>query len=118
MEILKGVIKKSVFIAVPAAALSALIEARGLPLGILLGCLFGILNLRALIKNVKGLVGPEQAAAKVVISSFIRLSALVAAIFMLLYYNIVNIFGLLIGFTVVFAAILIEGWRTGKAKSS
>ncbi len=117
MEILKGVFKKSIFIVLPAAALSAFfIEPRKVPLGILMGWLFGIINLRQLTRNIEGLVGTEKATVKLVLLSMTRLLALFAAIFLLVYYRIVNVFGLLSGFTVVFVLILVEGAKVGKAR--
>ena len=116
MEILKGVLKKSIFIIPPLIMVSFFIETRRLPLGIFLGWLFGIVNLRALTKNVQGLLGPENATVKIVILNIMRLLALSVAIFMLVYYRIVNVIGLFIGFTVVFTLILIEGWKAGKSK--
>jgi hypothetical protein len=117
MEILKRVIRKSIFIVLPAAILSAIFfEPRKLPLGILMGWLFGILNLRQLTRNIEGLVGTEKATLKLVILSMTRLIALFAAIFLLIYYKVVNVFGLLSGFTIVFALILIEGVKVGKSQ--
>lgn len=116
MEILKRVIKKSLFVILPALLLSAfLIEPRKIPLGILMGWLFGILNLRQLTRNIEGIVGSERATVKLVFLSMTRLLVLFAAIFFLIYYRVVNVFGLLFGFTVVFAFILIEGARAGKS---
>ncbi len=111
MEILKGVAKKSILIILPLMAVSALIEWKRLPLGIMMGWLLGIINLRALSRNVKGFLGSEKATAKIVFLSMTRLLALFSAIAILVYYRIINIFGLLIGFTVVFVFILIEGLR-------
>ena len=117
MEILKRVLKKSIVIVLPAAVLSAfLIEPRKVPLGILMGWLFGILNLRQLSRNVQGLMGTEKATFKLVFLSMTRLLALCAAIFLLIYYRVVNVFGLLAGFTVVFVLILVEGARVGKSQ--
>lgn len=113
MEILKGVFKKSVFIVLPAAAASAFyIDPSKMPLGILLGWLFGIFNLRQLSRNVQGLVGSDKASVKLVFLSMTRLLTLFAAIIFLVYYRVVDVFGLLFGFTVVFILILIEGART------
>ncbi len=115
MEILKRVIKKSIFIILPSAVLSAfLIEPRKVPLGILMGWLFGILNLRQLSRNIEGLVGSEKAALKLVFLSMTRLLMLCAAIFLLIFYKVVNVFGLLFGFTVVFVLILIKGAKVSK----
>lgn len=111
MEILKGVVKKSILIILPLVAVSALIEWKRLPLGIMMGWLLGIINLRALSRNVKGFLGSEKATAKIVFLSMTRLLALFSAIAILVYYRIINIFGLLIGFTVVFVFTLIEGLR-------
>jgi hypothetical protein len=117
VELLKGVFKKSVLIILPAALVSAFfIDPRKMPLGILLGWLFGIINLRQLTRNITGLLDSEKATIKLLFLSMTRLLALFAAITMLVYYNIVNVFGLLFGFTVVFLLILIEGWRVGKSE--
>jgi len=117
MEILKGVIKKSIFIVLPAAALSAyFIEPRRVALGILMGWLLGIINLRQLTRNIEGLVGTEKATVKLVLLSMTRLLSLFAAIFLLIYYRVVNVFGLLFGFTVVFVLILVEGAKVGKSQ--
>ena len=115
MEILKRVLKKSIFIIIPAAILSAyLVEPRKFPLGILMGWIFGIVNLRQLTRNIEGMVGTERATFKLIFLSITRLLALCGAIFLLIYYQVVNVFGLLIGFTVVFVLILIEGAKVGK----
>ncbi|UCH82254.1 MAG: hypothetical protein JSW20_06365 [Nitrospiraceae bacterium] len=117
MEILKRVIVKSACIILPAAIISHLyIEPQKIPLGILLGGLFGLFNLRQLTRNVSGLVGSEKATFKLVFLSMARLMILFVAIFFLVYYRIVNVFGLLFGFTVVFMLILIEGARVSKTQ--
>lgn len=114
MEILKRVTKKSILVIVPAIIFSAFYEPKRLPLGIFMGWLFGIFNLRALTRNVEGLTGFGKAAPFVVILNIMRLALLFLAIFLLVYYQVVNIIGLLIGFTVVFIFILIEGWSIGR----
>ncbi len=117
MEILKRVIVKSLFIILPAAFLSYIyIEPQKVPLGILLGGLFGLFNLRQLTRNVTAMVGSEKATFKIVFLSMTRLMILFAAILFLVYYRIVNVFGMLFGFTVVFALILIEGARVSKSQ--
>ena len=111
MEILKRVIKKSAIIILPAIVSAFLYEPRKLPLGIFLGWVFGLFNLRALTRNVEGLVGSEKGAPRIVLLNIARLLMLSAAIFLLVYNRIVNVFGLLIGFTVVLALLLIEGMK-------
>jgi hypothetical protein len=114
MEILKGVIKKSIFVILPLIAGSVFIEPKRLPLGIMFGWLIGIVNLRALSRNVRVFLGTEKATAKIVIMSMIRLFVLFSAIAILVYYRIINVFGFLVGFTIVLFFILIEGFRSGK----
>jgi hypothetical protein len=91
MELLKRVVKKSLFIIIPAIIISFFYA-----------------------RNVEGLVGTEKATAKLMVLSMFRLLALFGVIFLLIYYKVVNVFGLLFGFTVVFILILIEGAKVGK----
>lgn len=115
MEILRRVIKRSIFIFLPAVVVSAIfIEPQRFPLGIIVGWLFGIINLRSLTRNVQGLVGAEGATMKLIIMNLVRLIGLSAGIILLVYYRVINVFGLLIGFTVVFVFIMIEGAKVGK----
>lgn len=115
MEILKGVVKKSIFVILPLIAGSAFIEWKRLPLSIIIGWLLGIINLRALSRNVKGIIGSEKAGAKMAFLSITRLVGLLSIIAILVYLKVVNIIGLLIGFTVVFLFILIEGLKVGRS---
>lgn len=115
MEILKRVIKKSTMIIVPAVAVSFVYGWDKVPAGIIAGWVLGIINLRSLSRNVKGLIGSERATAKLVFLSLTRLLAVLAVIAVLLYMGVIHVFGLLFGFTVVFALILVEGYRIGNS---
>lgn len=117
MDILRGVIKKAIFIILPAMFLGGyFIEPRKVPLGIFMGALLGIINLRQLSRNVEGFLGSQGSTAKMLITGMLRLLFLGGAIFALIYYKIVNIFGLLFGFTVVFTLIMVEGFRVSKTQ--
>jgi len=116
MEILRRVIKKSLIIILPAAVASAFIEGKKLPLGIVAGGVLGILNLRGLVRNVQGVIGSKHATAKIVFLSMFRLLGLFVAIFILIWFKIINVLGLLFGFTVVFVLILYEGMKVGKER--
>lgn len=109
MEILKKVLKKSLFIILPALAVSFILQWEKVPQGIAAGWILGILNLRMLTRNVEGLIGSQRATAKIVFLSITRLFALCAVILLLMYLQLTNVFGLLFGFSVVFALILYEG---------
>lgn len=115
MEIVRGVLKKSIFIILPSMFLAGyFIESQKVPVGILMGWLLGVVNFRQLSKNVEGFFGSKSATAKLLITGMFRLLFLGAAIFVLIYYEVVNVFGLLFGFTVVFVLIMVEGFRVGK----
>ena len=115
MEILKRVIYKSIIIILLCAAISAFYEWKKLPLGIIAGGLFGILNLRGLVRSVEGFINSNMLSAKLILMSFTRLFILFSAIFILLWFKIINVFGLLFGFTVVFILILVEGMKIAKS---
>ncbi len=112
MELIKNVFKKSLIVILPAVAIAFFYDSGKLPLGIFLGWLFGVINLRALSRNVAGMIGSEGATVKMLFLNMTRMLFMIAAISMLVYYTVVNPFGLLIGFTVVFSLIIIEGMKT------
>ena len=114
MDILKNIIKKSLFVLIPVVIAAAFIESRKLPLGIFLGWLFGIVNFKGMIKNIEGMTDIHKAKSKIFILSVFRLGILFAAIAALAYFKIINIIGLLVGFTIVFIFILIEGMKAGR----
>jgi len=116
MEILSRVITKSLIIILPAAAVSAFIEWKKLPLGIIAGGLLGILNLRGLARNVEGFISSEKATAGLIFMSMIRLFMLFAVIFVFIWLKIINVLGMLFGFTVVFVLILFEGMKANRSK--
>lgn len=112
---------KNILIAIiPLSLASAAIEPKRLPLGILFGGALGIINLRGLAKGVKGLMelhaggGGASPAGRMIFMSFFRLILLAAVIALLAASKLINLIGLLIGFTVVFALLLIEGLRVSK----
>ena len=61
------------------------------------------------------MIGSGTMTLRLIVLSMIRLAALFTVIIMLLYYRVVNPFGLLAGFTVIFVLILIEGLRSARA---
>ncbi len=115
MEILNKVVKKSLIVILPVAAVSAFFEWRRLPLGIITGGVLGILNFRGLVRNVKGLIGSEGLSGKIIFLSLFRLLLLFTVIFILSWLRLINVFGLIFGFTVVFVFILLEGREESKS---
>jgi hypothetical protein len=114
MVLLKRIYKKAIFILLPLALLSAFIEWKKLPMSILIGGILGLINLRGLARGVYSIVGTYRPTAKIVISTIFRLGFLAAVLILLFALKIVNVFGILIGFTVVFILIITEGLRLAK----
>ena len=65
---------------------------------------------------MEGFFGSKGAIAKLLFTGMLRLLFLGAAIVALIYYEVVNIFGLLFGFTVIFVLIMVEGFRVAKSE--
>jgi len=114
MTLLTRIYKRAVFILVPLALLSAFIEWKKLPFSILIGGILGLINLRGLARGVYSIVGTYRPTAKIVISTILRLGFLAVVLILLFALKVVNVFGILIGFTVVFVLIMTEGLRAAK----
>jgi len=114
MDICKEIIKKSLFIILPAAVISAFFEWKRLPAGIIAGGLIGIFNLQGLAKGVKGFIESQRTTTVMILLNTIRLFLLGVIIFILIWLKMVNVFGMLFGFTVVVVLILIEGLKVGR----
>jgi hypothetical protein len=114
MGILKGVIRKGIFIILPSVLIAAFFEWKKLPLGIIFGAGFGILNLWGLQHSVGGLTGSGDITARIIFLSMTRLVIMCALIGILLWFKIINVFGMLFGFTVIFVLTVLEGIKSGK----
>lgn len=97
------------------SAISAFIEPVKLPLGILLGGVLGIINLRGLKRGLENFLGTYRPQGKLLFLSIFRLFLLFAVIVLLAVYRVVNLLGLLVGFTVVFSLLLFEGMRAARS---
>ena len=109
MDILKRIYKQAAFLLIPAAAVSALIEPKKLPLSIILGGVFALLNLKGMSWGLGNLLGSYKATSKLVILGIIRLTVLFSVITALAVLRLVSLMGLLIGFTLIFMLLLKEG---------
>ena len=98
----------------PLAAASACIEWKKLPLSILIGGILGLLNIKALAWGVQGLLGSHKASARMLFFSQFRLVMLFLVLATLVYLKLVNIFGILAGFTVVFSMVITVGLKHSK----
>src|SRR5574340_307544 len=101
MDLVRNIQRNSLLVLLPLAAASAFIEGIKLPLGILVGGALGLLNIRALAWGVRGLLGTRKPTARMLFFSQFRLIMLFFVLAALAYLKLVNIFGILAGFTVV-----------------
>ncbi len=109
MELIKKIYRKSIIALIPLAILSAFIEWKKLPISIIIGGLLGLANIKGLAWGVEGFFGQNKAGGPMVLFSMIRLTLLIIIIAILLYLKLVNIIGVLIGLTVIFTVLMIEG---------
>ena len=114
MTLLNRIYKRAILILIILALLSAFIEWKKLPMSILIGGILGLINLRGLARGVYSIVGTYRPTAKMVISTIFRLGFLAVVLIILFALKVVNVFGILIGFTVVFVLIITEGLRAAK----
>lgn len=106
--------KYCALILVPASAVSFFLTDWRFSLGILVGGLIGIGNLRGIVWGVKALLGVESARVKMMVLSMFRILVIFSILLILVFLKAINPYGLIIGFTVVFIIIIIEGLRASK----
>lgn len=114
MELIKKIYKHSIIVLIPLAVISAFIEWKKLPASILIGGILGLVNIKGLAWGIEGLFGSYKANTKMIFFSAFRLLLLFIIIALLVYLQLVNIFGILIGFTVIFTMLIIEGLKYAK----
>jgi len=112
--LIRRIYKLSFAVLVPLALVSGFLEWKKLPLSVLAGGILGLLNLKALSWGVGGIVGTHKATGAMLFFSMLRLFFLFVVLIILLWLKVVNIIGLLAGFTVVFTVLLIEGMKEAK----
>ncbi len=104
--------RQAAWILIPLSLLSALIDWKRLPLGILTGGALALVNLKGIQWGVLGLTNPEAvrgATGKLLFFSMFRLLIVFIALALLLYLGLINIIGALTGLTVVFVLVMKEG---------
>jgi len=114
MDLIQKIHRNSLVLLFLLAAASAFIEWEKLPISILTGGVLCLLNIRALAWGVQGLLGSQRAGTKVLFFSQFRIVMLFLVLTTLVYLKLVNIFGILAGFTVVFGMVIVEGLKYAK----
>ncbi len=107
-ELVRRIYKQGVIILLLFSIISAFIEWKKLPMSILLGGALGLANLRGLEWGLERLFGTYRPRGKLLFLSFFRFFILACILLILALLKLVNFFGILIGFTVVFILIINE----------
>ena len=114
MDLIKKIVNRSVIILVPVALASSFIDLWRFPAGVIAGGFLALVNIKGLAWGVQGLLGTEKATGRMLFFSQFRFIMLLMVLAIILYLRLVNIFGILAGVTVVFAVVLVEGYRNAK----
>jgi len=99
------------------AALAEIADWRKLPHSVLIGGLLGLVNLKGLAWGLKDFATLHRPSGKLVFWSMVRFFILALILIILAILKLIDFFGILIGFTVVFALIIKEGLRAVKESS-
>jgi hypothetical protein len=113
INLIKRINNQSIIILVAAAALSALYEWKKFPFSILIGGLLGLANLTGLAWGLRDFA-MYRSSGKVIFLSIFRFLILALILIVLAVLKLINLIGILIGFTIVFVLVLVEGLRTAK----
>ena len=108
---IKKIARNTAIILIPSAVVSAFIPLENLPFSIMIGGLLGILNLRALAWSVEGIIGTSSPNMKMLFFSQFRFVMLALIVVLLAYLKLVNMVGIMAGFSVVFIQVLVVGHR-------
>lgn len=116
---IKKITSRSALLLAPLALLSLLLTGGDWRFGvsILLGGLVGLANLKGLVWSVTALLDTGGARGKIVFLSLFKLLIIFTVILVLAVLRLVNLFGLLVGLTVVVVLILKEGFAAHKNDS-
>ncbi|MBI5101200.1 MAG: ATP synthase subunit I [Nitrospirae bacterium] len=114
MDLIKKIVRRSAIILMPVAAASAVIEWWRVPAGILAGGLIALVNIKLLAWGVSGLLGAEKATARMLFFSQFRFLMILVILSLLVYLRLVNIFGILAGFSIVFSVVMAEGYLNSR----
>jgi hypothetical protein len=96
------------------AALTEITDWRKMPHSVLIGGLLGLANLKSLAWGLKDFSTLHPPSGKLIFWSMLRFFILAFILIGLALLKLINFFGILIGFTVVFVLILKEGLRIAK----
>jgi len=104
------IVRNSIIMIIPATGIAALLADGVTSFSIAAGGILGVLNIRVMIWAVEGLMGAGRVEGPLVMFSIFRLFLLALVIGVLLYRHLVNVPGMVIGFSIIFMVVIREGW--------
>jgi hypothetical protein len=110
----KIVLKYSLILLLALAAGSMFIEPRKLPASILVGGVLGLANFKGLTFGLEALLGTQRPAGKLMFLGIFRLFIVMTIIIVLAWLRLVDLIGLLVGFTTVLVVVILEGFRSAR----
>jgi len=117
MDLMLSRIYRQSWILLAVAAVAALIFADMLfAFSVILSGALAIFNFRGIVWGVKSLVGTEKSQAKMMILTMFRMLIMFSVLLILFILKLVNLYGILIGFTIVFVIIVKEGLIASRKK--
>lgn len=117
MDMVQRIRRNSIFVLLPLAIAGAYFDYKRVPVSIILGGAIGLVNLKAIQWGVHAMVRPEDttgAKGKLVFFSMLRLLGIFIILAVLLKLKLINILAILAGLTVVFAFIILEGFKESR----
>jgi hypothetical protein len=117
MNLIKRIHRQGTIILILLAAASAFYEWEKLPLSILVGGALGLANIKGLAWGLRDFAASSRPSGKVVFLSIFRFFMIAFILVVLALLKLINLLGVLIGFTVVFILIIKEGLRFAKESS-
>ncbi len=114
---LKAAFIQSVILLLISSILSFFFLSLEISVAIITGGIIALANLKGLSWGVNEFVAEEGGKIKLVFFSFLRIAAVFAVLIFLIYYKLINAFGLLFGLTIVFIMIVKEGFSSGQRDS-
>ena len=124
INLIKRIHRQALIFLIIAAAITTLVAAlteitdwRKMPHSVLIGGLLGLANLKGLAWGLKDFATLHRPSGKLIFWSMLRFFVLAFILIALALLKLIDFFGILIGFTVVFVLILKEGLRIAKDSS-
>lgn len=128
-RLLKRIYKLSFFLLLLLSFVAAFFTEWRFPFSILIGGIIGLGNLKGIVMSIGrifniekrdlkdsqiSVINPQKAQAKMLILGIFRLLIIFSILLILVILNTINIYGFLVGFSIVFLVIIKEGLSEAK----